>query len=346
MSGRLRAVVLAVLLLSVGCAPDLTEGPTPPGALTRAARFAADTFVAGDGTRLPLREWLPPTAPRAVILALHGFNDYSHAFAEAAPVWASDGIAVYAYDQRGFGRAPQRGLWPGIAAYAADAAAASRVLRARYPAVPLYLLGESMGGAVAIAAMTGAAGTLPPAVDGVILSAPAVWGSTTMGPLPRLALFLGARLFPSVTLTGRNLHIRASDNTPMLVALGRDPLVIKATRIDTIYGLADLMDAALAAAPRLDAPLLLMYGDHDQIIPKSAIRRFAETLPARPRQTRHLAWYGNGWHMLLRDHEAPWLWADVESWIADHSAPLPSGADRGALAEFRASPGALAAGRP
>ena len=50
---------------------------------------------------------------RAVILALHGFNDYSNAFEGPGEVWAGHGIATYAYDQRGFGAAPERGLWPG-----------------------------------------------------------------------------------------------------------------------------------------------------------------------------------------------------------------------------------------
>src|SRR5262249_47536372 len=45
---------------------------------------------------------------RAVILALHGFNDYSHAFAMPGPLWAEQGIATYAYDQRGFGGTPMR----------------------------------------------------------------------------------------------------------------------------------------------------------------------------------------------------------------------------------------------
>ena len=53
---------------------------------------------------------LPTSGVKAVILALHGFNDYSNAFAMPARLWAERGIASYAYDQRGFGGAP--GLRP------------------------------------------------------------------------------------------------------------------------------------------------------------------------------------------------------------------------------------------
>jgi len=48
---------------------------------------------------------------------------------------------------------------------------------------------ESMGGAVAVVALTGGSGTQIPDVNGVILTAPAVWGRPTMDLLPRLALW-------------------------------------------------------------------------------------------------------------------------------------------------------------
>ena len=99
--------------------------------------------------------WLPEGQPRAVILALHGFNDYSNAFAAAgAGLVAQDGIAIYAYDQRGFGAAPHRGRWAGADSMADDAATPRRCCGSAIPTCPLYLLGESMGGAVAILAAT------------------------------------------------------------------------------------------------------------------------------------------------------------------------------------------------
>jgi alpha-beta hydrolase superfamily lysophospholipase len=327
--------VIAALLLSAGCAPTIDEGARLAGIGTaRAAaepnpipRFGGTSFVAADGQVLPLRKWLPDRPVKAVILALHGFNDYSNAFKGPGEAWAKRGIAVYAYDQRSFGAAPERGFWPGRAALAADAATASQILRGLYPGVPLYLLGDSMGGAVAVVAMTGESGTPVPDVDGVILTAPAVWGRATMGLLPRLALWGGVRLMPGLTLTGRGLEIKPSDNIAMLRALSRDPLVIKETRVDTIYGLVDLMDAALDSASGLDVPLLVMYGAKDEIVPKTPIRRFVASLPPECRHRAKLAWYKNGYHMLLRDLEGPVVAADVASWVLAPTAPLSSGAD-------------------
>ncbi|MBV8507183.1 MAG: lysophospholipase [Alphaproteobacteria bacterium] len=341
-----RGWVAAALLLSAGCAPTIDEDARLAGIGTaRAApepspipRFTAKSFVAADGQVLPLRRWLPDGAVKAVILALHGFNDYSNAFEGAGEAWTRRGIATYAYDQRGFGGAPERGFWPGRAVLAADAATASEILRRRYPGVPLYLLGDSMGGGVAVVAMTRESGTQVPDVDGIILTAPAVWGRPTMGLLPRLALWAAVRVAPGLTLTGRGLEIKPSDNIAMLRALSRDPLVIKETRVDTIYGLVDLMDAALDSASLLDAPLLVMYGAKDEIVPKTPIRRFVSSLPPECRRGARLAWYKDGYHMLLRDLEGPVVAADVASWVLAPAAPLPSGADRVAAEAF--SPGA------
>jgi acylglycerol lipase len=141
------------------------------------------------------------------------------------------------------------------------------------------------------------------------------------------ALFAGVRLFPDMILTGRGLRIHASDNIPMLRALGRDPLVLKGARIDTVFGLVDLMDDALAAAPRLEAPTLLMYGAHDEIVPRPALEGFVADLPPDLGRRRRLAYYANGYHLLLRDLEGATVAGDVASWTLDHAAPLPSHAD-------------------
>jgi acylglycerol lipase len=333
-----------VLLLGGACVG--AGGPGPEFASTAAPRavveavtaphFTETAFIAADGAQLPLRKWLPRGVPKAVILALHGFGDYSHAFEEPGKLWAARGIATYAYDQRGFGGAPGRGAWAGEGPLAVDAISAAGILRQAYPGRPLYLVGESMGGAVAMVAATGAAhGILPsPAgtpvadIDGVILSAPAVWGRHTMDLLPKVALWAGVRFLPTAVLSGQGLRIQASDNLPMLRALGRDPMVIKGAQIETVFGLVNLMDSALEAAPRLNKPLLLMYGEHDQIIPAPAIESFVAQLPPDPEQ-RHerLAYYHKGWHLLLRDLEGPIVAEDVANWIADPRAPLPSHAD-------------------
>jgi acylglycerol lipase len=328
---------LAVLLLTgLVSACRLPEGPPPTPVVHVAPHLTPESFVADDAAALPLRSWLPDGEPKAVILALHGFNDYSHSFDAPATEWARRGIATYAYDQRGFGEAPDHGLWAGTPRLSLDAVEATDLLRKKYPGVPLYVLGESMGGAVVITAASEVEGTPPLHADGIILAAPAIWGRTTMNIFERAALWIADGTVPNMTLTGQGLGVLPSDNIAMLRALGRDPLVIKGTRVETIKGLVDLMDDALAAGPHLHTALLLLYGAHDQLIPDAPMRRFIASLP--PETPQRIAFYPDGYHMLLRDLEGPTVDRDVATWVTNPEAPLPSGADQrgvAALAEAR-----------
>ncbi len=346
LAALLPALLLIPLLTLGACAPRVAPpGPGLTAAGLTAPAFTEETFITADGSELPLRHWAPQEgdsgsetgAAHGVVLALHGFNDYSHAFAESGPALAAQGLLVYAYDQRGFGEAPHRGLWAGTDVLTGDLAEAATLLRNRHPDLPLYLLGESMGGAVILAAL--AAPDVPPAVagaDGVILAAPAVWARSTMPFHQRAALWLGARLFPWARFSGRGLGIQASDNIEMLRALGRDPLFIKETRTDAIYGLVNLMDAALAAAPEVEAPALLLYGEKDEVVPAEPVIRFWRQLPpeAAPQTAGHqrFALYPEGWHMLLRDLQAQTVIDDIAAWTRDKTAPLPSGAEETAAA--------------
>jgi len=321
---RIAAMALAMILVNCAGVPEVP--PHAPDIVAPA--LDADFLRADDGVKLPLHSWLPAGRPRAIVLYVHGFNDYSHGGAEPAKAMAKDGIATYAYDQRGFGRAPDRGRWAGAKRMAQDLAEATRLLRARYPGVPLFVFGESMGGAVAIVGATGVAGAEKPTADGYILLAPAVWGRAEMNVFERGALWLADTFMPGVTFTGSSLHIQASDNIEMLRELAQDSLFIKATRADTIEGLVNLMTMAQNAAPKFDEHALILYGAHDELIPARAIKRFIARLPAVPPGQRRIAYYRAGYHMLTRDLEAAVVIRDMESWMAAPAAPLPSDADK------------------
>jgi len=303
---RLFVTMLLVLAGLNGCAPQYIASES-----TRMTPSIENgTFFTADGQPLPLRQWQPKTAPQAVLIALHGFNDYSRFIDSAASWWSQRGIVVYAYDQRGFGASWHHGRWPADSALAGDAAAFVELIHQRHPQLPVYLLGESMGAAVALQAMA----ETELKVDGVILSAPAVWGWKSMPLWQQWGLRLSAYTLPWQRFTGESLGVVASDNRAMLIALGRDPLVIKKTRVDSIYGLVNLMQAASDAVPHIKGPVLVLYGEKDQVIPVDAVlTAFAGW--EKGIGTRQLIRYNNGYHMLLRDLQAERVWQDVLSWM-------------------------------
>jgi len=260
-----------------------------------------------------------------VILALHGFNDYSAGFALPGSGLARRGFALYAYDQRGFGRAPQRGIWPGSEQFITDLKSATLLLKQKYPGKPIFLLGESMGAAVIMAA---AVEPDAPQVEGMILESPAIWGWQTQSDFNRHVIDLAIHTVPWMTVVPTGLRLQASDNRQALIALSRDPLVIKETRVDTAYGLVDLMTRAYAAIPKLGHPrYLMLYGGKEQILNKGAVADAIRNLPPLPAGEARLAVYAKGYHLLLRDWDAPTIYDDIAAWIEHPDAPLPSGAD-------------------
>lgn len=321
------APLLLIVLLPVGgCSGLPVYNPVLPP-LPAASLQADEVVTMPDGARLPLRTWLPEGRPRAVVLALHGFNDSRDAWELSGPVFAAAGVGVFAPDQRGFGAAPGRGHWPGAAALREDAAFLLRTLQARYKGTPVYAMGESMGGAVL---MDLAARPDAPEVDGWVLLSAAVWGRQQMGILLSSGLWLVSSVAPGLSVTGGEvkLKVTASDNREALIRLARDPLTIRRTRFEALRGLADLMDTAQAAAPHLRGRVLALNGERDTIVPVEAAARAWRNMPDGVRR----ALYPSGYHLLLRDRGRDAVIRDVAAWMADPSAPLPSGADRWARA--------------
>lgn len=312
---------LAGFMALGGCAPTVQGALTPEPGFS-GSRLEEDVFVSFDGARLGMTRWPTEGDPWAVIVGLHGMNDYANAFNLAAPVWAAQGIETYAVDQRGFGRSPGRGVWAGEALITEDLRTLCRSVRSRHPNAVLAVVGESMGAAVAMASF---ASDRPPDADRLVLVAPAVWGWSSQ-PLPyKTTLWFAARVAGSRVLTPPSFladRVQATDNIEELRRMGRDRLMIWGARIDALYGLVALMEQAYRAPPRLHAPTAYLYGARDEIIPKPPSFESAARLPSLART----AYYPEGWHLLLRDLQRQAVIEDIAAFIRDPQAPWPSGA--------------------
>lgn len=266
-------------------------------------------LTSSDGVELPVYRWQAKHQPaQGNVLLLHGFNEYSGAFDEVGEEFARQGVNVWAYDQRGFGRSAHRGLWAGGERMAQDAREMAALIRKTQPELPLTLVGMSMGGAVALLA---ASKTVD--FDAAVLVAPAVWTRDTQPFYQRWALDIAKTIAPSWSPTGEGLKIRPSDNIPMLRRIWQSPWMIRQSRIDAVAGLVELMDLAYDAAPDAKVPTLLLYGDHDELVPEKPIKLLWERLPKQG-DTRQIR-YKDGWHMLMRDLQGKKVITDIVEWL-------------------------------
>jgi acylglycerol lipase len=194
---RMRSTMLCAFALAALLLCACTAQIDPPGPQVTRPTETPDTFVMPDGMRLPYRVWLPNGPPKAVVLALHGMNDSRDAWEIPAPDLATAGIAVYSPDLRGFGGTASRGFWPGTQGLVDDARVMTELLERRYPGVPIYLMGESMGAAVLMVLSTE---PHAPHVAGYVLVSPAVWGRAEMSPFLRGTLWLAVHTVPGMLL--------------------------------------------------------------------------------------------------------------------------------------------------
>jgi alpha-beta hydrolase superfamily lysophospholipase len=203
-----------------------------------------------------------------------------------------------------------------------DLAAAVQAARQAHPHAMIAVVGESMGAAEAIVGLTGEDA---PQVDRVVLTAPAVWGWSSLPTPYALTLWTAAHTSPYRPVSPPKRvqrKITPSDNTAMLRKIGGDPLMIFQTRIDAVYGLVGLMQQGAERVGDLRPPTLVQYGAKDQIIPVPSVRSAVGRLAPNART----AYYAHGYHMLLRDLQAETVWRDILAFMRDPEAPLPSSA--------------------
>lgn len=310
-------ITLMLVLSLAGCAPTvISAGPS-----IRTPSLEEDRYVAADGTVLKLAVW-PAVGgtSKAIILAIHGFGDYRKAWEEPAEIWAADGITTFAYDQRGFGSSATRGRWAGTPTMVNDIRTVALLIRQKYPDVPLYLAGESMGGALVLAAADPSLD-----VDGLILVAAALRSRDTLGPLVNGGLSFFAHTVPWLPSGPTSIDFQPTDNPKTMEKMRNDPMILRNPRVDLGYGLVEAMDAGKVAAPNITKPYLMQHGIGDRLVPIEPVRSAIELMPRRP--DSHIAFYRNGYHMLLRDKNGALVAKDVAAWIHNKDEPLPSGAD-------------------
>ena len=319
-----------ILLLSLlGCTP-VTQGSMVDGNLEplkfNQLKIEDDQFISFDGAALGLSHWAASGegAPEHVIIGVHGMNDYAGAFRWSAPYWSSQGVEVYAYDQRGFGRSPQKGIWSDEELLRKDLRAITSTVRAKHPDARITIIGVSMGAAVSITAF---ASDAPPDADQLILSGPGLRGWGALPLLYRPSLWLSAHLRPGwVVVPPRSVTrtITPTDNEDVLRVHWEDPHFLKENRIDMVFGLVRVMENAHKLAANLpeDVPTFLLYGGKDDIVPMRGVKRTTPQLPSHVKT----AFYPDAYHMLLRDVDRQKVLDDILTFVRDPMADHPSGA--------------------
>lgn len=262
------------------------------------SRLFAGNYQASDGAQVPYRFW-SARAPRALLLMLHGCCDYSGAFDDIAPTLAKRGIACLAYDQRGFGVTASHGAWTSQDRIVEDACEMADFLRKRAQAdLPLFVLGESMGGSVAVHM---AARQAEASIAGLVLVAPGALASAMRNKLYHW-------LMRGIGLVARESEIvvertSAKDlSAAAAIRLLSDPLVMQSIHPDLLDGVIAMGYAAVEAAAKVSVPTLTLIAGKDDVVRNDCVAELHKNL----RGPKTMALIEKAPHLLLH-----WRHGDV-----------------------------------
>ena len=269
---------------------------------------------AADGHRLYQEAWLPEGPPSRVLVIVHGYAEHLGRYATIARRFAAEGTAVYLYDQRGHGRSTGRRAYVArFDALVEDLAAFLVQVRHHRPGVPLFLMGHSMGGAVATRYHLLQAG--PPA-EGLILSSAALAVPSDLAPALRPFARLVSRLAPRLPTVQLDPHELCSDPAEVQAFLD-DPLTFTG-RMPARTG-AEILRATQRIEPRMEAltvPLLILQGTADRIVaPEGSIALHARA----GARDKTLKLYQNARHETFREPDGGRVLEDMQAWIAARS---------------------------
>jgi acylglycerol lipase len=272
-----------------------------------------ETITSTQGVEVFVRSWPPERPPRAVLVACHGFNAHGGHFAWAAEQFLSAGLAVVAFDFRGRGRSEGvRFYVEDIEDYVDDLASTIALVRARYPRLPLFLLGHSAGAVVAATYLlenqAGIAGFI---CESIAFQVPAP--GFALAAIKRLSRFV-PRL-PVLTLKNeafsRNPRAVAALNTDVLTAHERQPAI-------TVAALVRANERLRGQFASITLPLLLMHGTADRL---TVFRGSQLLYNAAGATDKTLRLYEGHYHDLLNDVGKEQVVADMQRWIVDRLPP-------------------------
>ncbi len=251
-----------------------------------------------DGVELFVRDW-PAARRRGSTLIIHGLGEHSGRYAHVAAALNEIGVSVRGYDQRGFGQSGgPRATIPYANALVDDAKLVfdqfTDEVRAAGDATPPFLIGHSMGGAIAARAVTG--GWIKP--RGLVLSSPAL--RSGLKGLALLGVRLGALLVPNL-IRPHGLPLDKISHDPAVLADAKaDPLNHDQATPRLIAFIVDAGNKARAAAGTLEVPTLLLVAGADRLVAAYGSREFADATPPG-RVTLH--WFDGLYHEVMNERE-------------------------------------------
>jgi len=262
------------------------------------------------------RVWQVNEHEGAMIIAIHGYNDYSESFQIPATFLTKYKISTISFDLRGFGMNEDRGSWFPLSVHIDDVTFFVKEIRKNHPKKKIFLLGESMGGAIVASTVIKNKNLQ---IDGVILVAPAIWNFSEMNPIKKIFLNVISTLLPNLKLDGGDfIKVTACNNIEVLKALANDKYFIHKPNLKSLNGIVDLMDESYKYTKeflnQLPYRTLIILPIKDEIVPRKPLTKLLNDKKDSIKDNITLAIFKNNYHMILRDLESETITKFLANW--------------------------------
>jgi alpha-beta hydrolase superfamily lysophospholipase len=272
-----------------------------------------------DGVELYVRDWPLPagSARRGSALIIHGIGEHSGRYAHVAAALNRIGIAAQSYDHRGFGQSGgPKAILPHAEVLLDDAKqvyeAFAAEARAAGDHAPPFLIGHSMGGAVAARAVTG--GWIAP--RGLVLSSPAL--KTHVPGFVEWIAHQAARLIPNLARPHGLPLGKISHDEAVVADAEADPFNHRIASPRLISFILSAGEQARRDAGKVRVPTLLLVAGEDYLVDPHGARAFFDALPPGV-GTMH--WYDGLYHEVFNEREPDRarVLGDLTAWIKRQS---------------------------
>ena len=265
-----------------------------------------ETFINGR-FRLFFRSWHPTDTARGVVVIVPGFNSHSGYYTWVGEQLVADGLAAYAIDLRGRGNSDgERFYIDRFSEYISDVASLVKLVKAREPGLPVFLLGHSVGGVVACLF----------AIDNQAELAGLICESFAhQVPAPEFAL----AVFKGLSHVAPHAHVLRLKNEDfsrdpkVVTAMDTDPLIARETQpTQTLAEMVRADERLKQEFPRITLPVMILHGMADKATKPSGSQFF---FSAAGSKDKTLKLYHGMYHDLLNDVEKDIVMSDITSWI-------------------------------
>ncbi len=276
----------------------------------RTATFTTQTMQASDGLCLRSFAWQPTQMPvRGVVVITHGIRDYALRYQRFAEQLTKQGFAVFAQDLRGHAHSGgERQRFDSMARMVEDTDLMVNVAKQRFPKVPLYVYGHSLGGLITARYSLDHADKL----SGVVLSGAAL-------QRPHSVSGFSAGLAKTVAWVAPGLKVVQVDDREfskdknVMAALAIDPLISRdklpaATAAATLNAIADVQQRM----GQLKLPLMVIYGTSDSVNPIEGSQALVQAATSKDKTLKS---YPGVYHDMLNEPERDQIAADIIAWL-------------------------------